>query len=322
MGRRKSNPEVKIKKIAEEARWKPEDDLKLKVAIEQVNDLSLVHSAIKFSSYFKLEDLEARWNALLFNKQVSLSSKYEISKLPEDHKLNVIRQAALFSDEETAALQKVGVIEKPSISFFTSLLDLDYNKSSRVFHSSRSPHCLLNQWQLLYKYDLLEGQRIPHPSLSRHHDVAINNIEEKEPTVEAEAEIHARWNRKQIIKLEEEILALESYLNRGEAIGKIKANFTNYSIPPGQSIVTIGRGQDVDCDLTKEINSSRIHRRQAEIYIKDVNGMKSFSIKNIGHRVVFVNGNQLLMDDQIDLSHQSLIQMENIDLFFTLTPSS
>ena len=68
--------------------------------------------------------------------------------------------------------------------------------------------------------------------------------------------------------------------------------------------VTIGRGQDVDCDLTKEINSSRIHRRQAEIYVKDVNGMKSFSIKNIGHRVVFVNGNQLLMDDQIDLSHQ------------------
>ena len=141
MGRRKSNPEVKIKKIAEEARWKPEDDLKLKVAIEQVNDLSLVHSAIKFSSYFKLEDLEARWNALLFNKrkynsfyflwfnyqalsEVSLSSKYEISKLPEDHKLNVIRQAALFSDEEAAALQKVGVIEKPSISFFTSLLDL------------------------------------------------------------------------------------------------------------------------------------------------------------------------------------------------------
>jgi hypothetical protein len=78
---------------------------------------------------------------------------------------------------------KVGLIKNPNITFFTSLLDKDYKSVFRVFHSSRSPHCLQNQWQLLYKYDLLQGQRIPHPSLSRHHDVAINNSEEKEPTV-------------------------------------------------------------------------------------------------------------------------------------------
>jgi hypothetical protein len=39
MVRRKSNPEVRFKSIQEEARWKPEDDLKLKVAIEQVSHL-------------------------------------------------------------------------------------------------------------------------------------------------------------------------------------------------------------------------------------------------------------------------------------------
>jgi hypothetical protein len=91
---------------------------------------------------------------------VSQSSKYEISKLPEDHRLNIIRQAALFSDEETNALQKVGLIKNPNITFFTSLLDKDYKSVFRVFHSSRSPHCLQNQWQLLYKYDLLQGQRV------------------------------------------------------------------------------------------------------------------------------------------------------------------
>ena len=67
MRRRKS--ESKIIKIQEEARWQPADDLKLKTALEQVNDINLVHQAITFSSYFTSNELESRWNELLFNKR-------------------------------------------------------------------------------------------------------------------------------------------------------------------------------------------------------------------------------------------------------------
>lgn len=72
MRRRKS--ESKIIKIQEEARWQPADDLKLKTALEQVNDINLVHQAITFSSYFTSNELESRWNELLFNKRKSSES--------------------------------------------------------------------------------------------------------------------------------------------------------------------------------------------------------------------------------------------------------
>ena len=74
MRRRKS--ESKIIKIQEEARWQPEDDLKLRTALEQVNDINLVHQAITFSSYFTSSELESRWNELLFNKRKSSKLKF------------------------------------------------------------------------------------------------------------------------------------------------------------------------------------------------------------------------------------------------------
>ena len=90
MRRRKS--ESKIIKIQEEARWQPEDDLKLKTALEQVNDINLVHQAITFSSYFTSSELESRWNELLFNKRKT--------SYPQNYRILVIfrfRNIALFS---------------------------------------------------------------------------------------------------------------------------------------------------------------------------------------------------------------------------------
>ena len=66
MVRRKSNAE--IKSVATRARWQPEDDLKLITAIEQINDIGTVHSAITFSCYFTVDELIGRWHELLFNK--------------------------------------------------------------------------------------------------------------------------------------------------------------------------------------------------------------------------------------------------------------
>ena len=135
MRRRKS--ESKIIKIQEEARWQPADDLKLKTALEQVNDINLVHQAITFSSYFTSNELESRWNELLFNKrktsitepinynitlEISLSSQYEISLLPNDRRISIVRQSALFSENETTKLQKIGLLENPTEEFFEKIL--------------------------------------------------------------------------------------------------------------------------------------------------------------------------------------------------------
>ena len=86
-----------------------------------------------------------------------------------------MRQSALFSENETTKLQKIGLLENPTEEFFEKILlegenssetlgsrlriifSLD-NSTTKIFHWSRSAHCLLSQWQLLFKYNLLNGQ--------------------------------------------------------------------------------------------------------------------------------------------------------------------
>ena len=68
MVRRKYDASTEVKSVAARARWQPEDDLKLITAIEQINDIGTVHSAITFSCYFTVDELIGRWHELLFNK--------------------------------------------------------------------------------------------------------------------------------------------------------------------------------------------------------------------------------------------------------------
>ena len=107
--------------------------------------------------------------------------------------------------------------------------------------------------------------------------------------IETESETHSRWNRRKILKLEKEILTLESFINDTNCCATINGDFTHYEISSDQSTVSIliyafiyalytmllyhanynlnsqviiGRGKESDCDLSNEINASRIHRRQ------------------------------------------------------------
>lgn len=196
----------------------------------------------------------------------------------------------------------------PKKFFFEKRL-LEDKSTTKIFHWSRSAHCLLSQWQLLFKYNLLSGQVIPHPSQSEHHQDVTSSYDDRELNIETEAETHSRWNRRKILKLEKEILTLESFINDTNCCATINGDFTHYEISSDQSIIIIGRGKESDCDLANEINASRIHRRQAEIRIcHQKNEYPTFIIRNIGHRVVSVNGLQLLMDDEVELHHDSLIQ--------------
>ena len=94
------------------------------------------------------------------SSEVSAASQHEISQLPYDQRLHIVRGAALFSEEETQSLQAIGVIEQPSVKIFEKILDDDREKSSKTFHFSRTPHCLYTQWQILHKYKLLDGQEV------------------------------------------------------------------------------------------------------------------------------------------------------------------
>ena len=123
----------------------------------------------------------------------------------------------------------------------------------------------------------------------------------------------------------------------------LEGDFINFEILNTHDTIIIGRGENVDLDLSNELGSGRIHRRHAQISIQVIivwskfhhifrhkvslnyfqtleNGLKTFKLKNLGHRRVVVNGQQLLQQDEIDLAHASLIQMESIDLIFSVKP--
>jgi len=166
--------------------------------------------------------------------------------------------------------------------------------------------------------------QVPHPAQSTHHqDVQCVRIDDKDLIIDPEKEVHARWNRKKILKLEHEILGLQSYVEKREkqCIASLSGDFVDFSITSEMEHIMIGRGPLADVDLSNQIGSGRIHRKHAMITIKTENKKRNFKLKNLGHRRVVVNGQQLLQQDEIPLEHTSLIQMESIDLIFALTPN-
>jgi hypothetical protein len=50
----------------------------------------------------------------------------------------------------------VGSLDKVSLEAFANVLKLD----GEIFHFTRTPEKLLQQWQLLYKYNLIKGQEV------------------------------------------------------------------------------------------------------------------------------------------------------------------
>ena len=91
-----------------------------------MKDINLVHSAITFSCYFTVSDLEARWQNLLFTSKISKASQREISLLPHDIRQRMIDESALFSDEENQFLINVSRPLKLGCSVFEQLLGVNF----------------------------------------------------------------------------------------------------------------------------------------------------------------------------------------------------
>ena len=168
---------------------------------------------------------------------------------------------------------------------------------------------------------------MPHPCMSLHHqDVTLTErVDDWSLEVDLEAESLSNWNRVKIRKLEREIehlselldLGCESDGDRGDCCAHLEGEFVEYFVPRAKRETAIGRGEDVDVDLTSEINSSRIHRRHCLLRaVPSDSGRLTFSLRNVGQRPVAVNGLQLLMDDETPLTHNSLIQIQTVTLLF------
>ena len=81
--------------------------LKLKLAVEQVKDLEQVHSAITFSCYFTLAEIEGRWRHLLTETDIAAAAASEISALSLNAFQRAVEESCLFSEEESEILMNV-----------------------------------------------------------------------------------------------------------------------------------------------------------------------------------------------------------------------
>ena len=71
-------------------------------------------------------------------------------------------------------------------------------------------------------------------------------------------------------------------------------------------------------DLSREIGSARVHRRHCTISRSSFESRNVFHLRNIGELPLTVNGVQLYRDDEAILRHNSIIQIQNVDLFFRI----
>ena len=186
--------------------------------------------------------------------------------------------------------------------------------------------------------------------MSLHHqDVTLSErLEELTSEVDSQSEALSSFNRASIRKLESEIVDLSRGLlveNKPEShkfCAHLEAEFVEFFIPRDKRLISIGRGpvslgilkisflkalkrrskyrffKDVDLDLSREIGSTRVHRRHCTISRSSFESRNVFHLRNIGELPLTVNGVQLYRDDEAILRHNSIIQIQNVDLFFRI----
>lgn len=84
-------------------RWKPMDDLALIIGVQQTNDLKTVHRGVKFSCKFTLNDVQHRWNTLMYDESISRLAFAAMQNLHPEL-VELVYKKALFSTAEEDAL--------------------------------------------------------------------------------------------------------------------------------------------------------------------------------------------------------------------------
>ncbi|RWS29959.1 microspherule protein 1-like protein [Leptotrombidium deliense] len=319
---------------AEVGGWRPDDDLKLMLSIQQTNSIEDTWRAVKFSCSFSESDIRKRWHSLLYNKEVSDASKKAIQELHPSIVADIHLKAP-FSEEEESLLKKIRSNSKPSLEVFQKLLA----ENSEIFLCSRSAKYVMSHWNLLHRFKLLEDQS----GKSFRDDFHFSDNEEElmaSINVTNNCKPESKQNIKMEVSLKQERLKL--YRNNIAQVKRVENEIAKYqlvmdtivspntdfeegvmAILRGRIVkylllsreVTIGRCTSdlkVDIDLSIEGPSMKISRRQGVIHFID----KSFFITNTGKRPIYVNSVPLLKSSTTQLLNNYLLEVAGLKFVF------
>ena len=334
---KKSQRRKKMKKtrqafaaVKDMGRWKPADDILLIDAVEQLNDLALVHVGVKFSCRFTLEEVQERWYALLYDPVISALARQAMKSLPNEIAEDMHKKAP-FSKAEEAVLSKILPSSQPNLETFNDVIQ----NNATVFHRIRCAESLKKHWHLMKQYHLIEDQSVtPMPqgdqilNFSDAEELLDNQdlVVQKDDVIDHEVNISDRKQKKEIKKLEEELPRWEvlvgsiTGVSPGElddqTVAALRGRHVRYLMRSRE--ITIGRSTDdstVDIDLALEGPAYKVSRKQGTIKMKN-NG--EFVLTNEGKRPIFVDGKPVLKGSKIRLHNESVLEIALLHFVFLI----
>uniref|UniRef100_A0A336K5A8 CSON008454 protein n=1 Tax=Culicoides sonorensis TaxID=179676 RepID=A0A336K5A8_CULSO len=315
-------------------RWKPMDDLALIIGIQQTNDFKTVHRGVKFSCKFTLQDLQSRWNTLMYDPSISRLAIASMQNLHEEL-IQVVHSKALFSNQEEELLGTIPSTATPTEEDFQVLL----NKNSLVFFPSRTANSLFNHWQLLKQYSLLPDQTVqPLPKADQilsfsDAEEQINDNElgdHRDEPLEQELYLADRRSKMEIRHLENELgrwaVLVDSLTVSGSPL--ITPEFDNQTLAVlrGRLVrylmrsreITFGRQtkeNSVDVDLALEGIADKVSRKQGTIKLRS-NG--DFFVSNDGKHTIFIDGQPILPNHKARLNNNSVLEVADLRFVFLI----
>ena len=304
-------------------RFKPTDDLALIIAIQQTNEIKAVHRGVKFSCKFTVQELSNRWYSLLYDEPISRIAITAMRNLHPEM-IAAVQSKALFSKAEEEILASIKSSESPTEETFRDLL----TKNSTVFYHARTSKSLLNHWELMRQYSLLNDQTIPAPTspdgfttFSDYEETMNDNellAEHKDENLEIELALADRRNKREIRTIENELSRWSVLLDNCTGIG-ISPEFDGQTLAilRGRAVrylmrsreITFGRNTAdfvVDVNLSLEGAAHKVSRKQGTIKLRS-NG--DFFIVNEGKRPIFIDGAPIVKGNRTKLNNNNVIEV-------------
>lgn len=326
-------------------RWKPQDDLALVVAVQQLNDLDAVHRSVKFSCKFTLKEIENRWFGLLYDPTIAKIGVAAMRQLHPDV-VSQIHQNAPYNEDEERLLKAITAGSHPNLETFIELLQ----NHIEVFLPYRTAKNLRQHWLRLKHFHLLDDQKVKHfnkldevPSFSDAEEQIENELQgmlnsnvpftpsgssfKQEDIINQELALNNRKTKREIRQLENEIPKWQVLVDNLTGVAPSDFDNETYAVLRGRLVrflmrskeITLGRCTNdsaVDVNLSLEGPAHKISRKQALIHL---NSNGDFIITNTGKHAFVVDSKPILGNlSSCKLNNNSIVEIAGLRFVFLI----